>query len=125
MRGGVRVDDRFVRHVITAHRADQRHTFRRTKRQIKPVHTARTERAPALPVGRRTVIEPARHHLRIGLPTGALHITQPDQLGGRAGVAGAQPHRGAGVAFGVVLAQTTIGPPGIRGGLPAARAVSL
>ena len=114
----MRVGDGFVRHVIAAHRPDQRHTLGRAERQIEAVHTALTERAPARPVGRDPVIQPARHHLRIGLPAGALHITQPDQLRGRVGVAGAQPHRGAGVAFGVVLPQTAIGALGILGGLP-------
>jgi hypothetical protein len=71
-RGGVRVDDRFLDHVVAAHRADQRHTFRCAKRQVEAVHRASAEGAPACRVGRGSVVEPARHRVGIGRAAGAL-----------------------------------------------------
>ncbi|SIH07095.1 Uncharacterised protein [Mycobacteroides abscessus subsp. abscessus] len=108
-RGLVRRGHGFVDDVIAEH-PHQRHRLRGAKRQIKPVHPALAVSTPALPRRRHTLIQPARHHIRISIPTAALAVTQPNQLRSHPSIPGARPHRGTGVTFGVILRQPTISP---------------
>ena len=112
----VRCRHRLVDHVA-AERAHQRHRFRGAERQVETVHTALAVGPSALPRGRHTGVQPARHDVGIGVPTGPLRVGQPHQIRDRPGVPGARPHRGPGVAFGVILRQPTTGRLGVLGGL--------
>ena len=114
-RGGVRVGDRLGHHIIGAQRPNQRDALGCAERQIEAVHTALTECAPVRTVGCDPVVEPARHQPRVGVSPGALGVGQTDQRRDGAGVAGQQPHRGAGFAFGVVLPQPAARPRQIPG----------
>ena len=80
-------------HIIGEQRANERDALGCTQRQIEPVHTALTERAPMRTVRRDAVVEPTGHQLRIGVTTGALSIGQPHQGRNGVGVTGQQPDR--------------------------------
>jgi hypothetical protein len=99
-RCGVCVGDRLGHNVIGAEGADERDALRCAEGQIEPVPPALAERASVRAVGRDTVVEPARHQLRVGFSPGALNIGQAHQPCSGVGVAGQQPCRGAGFTFG-------------------------
>lgn len=114
-RGRVRVDDGFMGHLARADRAGQRHTFRGAERQVEAVHTTVPERPPARAIGCCAVIQPALHNGGIRCPAGTLNVGQTDQFDRGARVAGAHPHRGAGVVLSVVLPQPATSTLGISG----------
>ncbi len=99
------VGDRLSHHIVGSQRANQRDALGRAECQIEPVHTAITEPAPMCTVGSNPVVEPARHHLRVGICPGALGVGQSDHRRDGAGVAGQQPHRRSSFGLGVVLPQ--------------------
>lgn len=115
-RGRVRVGESLRHHVVGLQRTDDRDALRGTERQIEPMHPLLAQRTAVGAVGGDPVIEPARHHIRVGDPTRALRIGQPHQPGHDAGVPGAQPRWGPGVVRGVVLPQTTTGTLKVVGG---------
>ncbi|SLA06451.1 Uncharacterised protein [Mycobacteroides abscessus subsp. abscessus] len=112
----VRRSDRFITHIAAEH-PSQRHRFRRAKRQIEPVHPALAMRPTTLPRRRHTLVQPARHHIRISIPTGPLSGTQTNQLRDRRHIPRARPDGGAGVTFGVVLGQPSVGFLPVRHGV--------
>jgi hypothetical protein len=95
----------------------QRHAFRRGESQIEPVHTALRKAASGLAVGGDALIEPARRYARIRRTSISGAPIQADQLHGATCVAGNQPCRRPGIAFGVVLPQPPVGPPPIDVGV--------
>jgi len=108
--GGVMsIDDRLGQHLIPTQSTQQRHTFRRRKRQIETVRGARTIGAATDPVGRDSVIEPTRHHVHVGFTASAIRSAQTDERGGLFGVARTHPYRRAGLTLGVVLSQPAAG----------------
>lgn len=114
--GVMRVEDRFLNHVIAVG-PQQTQAFRRAKSRVNAVVVVRSECPPARPVGGDSLVEPAGHGVQIGQPTGPLLIGQTHQFGSLTGVADDRPHRGSGVVFGVILTQPAIGRGGVLGRL--------
>jgi hypothetical protein len=109
------VGDRLGYHIVGPERPNERDALRRAESQIKTMHAAFAEHAPVCTIGRDPVVEPTGDQLRVSFPARALSIGQTDQPGNGVSVAGQQPNRGAGFAFGVVLPQPAADPCQIPG----------
>ena len=108
-RAPVRLDDGLVVDFGGQGTHQQRHAFGGGEGQVEPVHAALRELPAGVAIAGDAVIEPALHDIGVGYaPVGGAPV-QADQLDGKGGVAGDQPRRCAGVAFGVVLPQPAVG----------------
>ena len=121
----VSLRDRLGHHIIRSQGPDKRDALGCAERQIEPVHTALTERAPMRAVWANAVIEPASDEVSVGVTAGALSIGEADQRRDAVGVAGQQPYRGAGLALGVLLPQSAARPRQIPRSVLPAWAVSM
>ena len=79
------------------------------------MHASDSEPATGCTVWRFTAYQPPLDNAGISFSTDPFEVRQSDEFGRPASVADAQPEWGAGVVFGVVLAQPTAGLLGIDG----------
>lgn len=102
-RPGMRLQNGLRHHTAGVQSTHHRHTLRRAKRQIETPHRPLGEPPTAHPARRDTLIQPAHHNIKIGLP-GEVTSAQTGQLRSPR-IPGDKPHRRPSLMLGVVLTQ--------------------